>query len=108
MLTHLENIRQNRNSQSAGNLRNDAKTAGSELPAADQSKTENSAAEASDELTLLYTAIYSNPELANILCDNLPYIEPDKAADAIYYTAMGMRHELLDLVQHKPKSRFFQ
>lgn len=55
-----------------------------------------------DDLSLLYTAIYLQPDMAELINIMLPYISSSKKADALYFAAMGMKKELLALVPDCP------
>ena len=54
-----------------------------------------------DDQTLLYAAIYMDPEMAELAHIILPRVEKKDFSDALYYAAMGMKKELLELDHHR-------
>ncbi len=59
---------------------------------------ENEILDFDDDMAVLYAALYSHPDLAAMLNDNLPYIKESQMGDALFYAAMGDREALMKII----------
>jgi len=51
-----------------------------------------------DDIAVLYSAIYSHPELAALLNENLEYLSAEQVGDALFYAAMGDQESLMRII----------
>jgi len=55
-----------------------------------------------DDLSLLYAAIYSDLEIAELWSEVMAYVAAEDLTDALFFAAMGMKEELLALKDRRP------